>query len=203
MTLLFSHRKSVLFMFSCFFPLPRGWMNAFAGSARPKFIYIPLDAFIGSAVTGRWLCSLWIREVQMYEKRLKSAIRRKVAQSVAAAEISERLNAFSNIFSRRHRDRLLSPHPPPTPPPLSLCCLLPAFLHSPPHLTTPPAPLPSSAPKTSSSARAAVLLSSQRAAHQITSLPLSTFALILNSKSCFLRWKLLLICCLTLFFSKR
>lgn len=36
-------------------------------------------------------------EVQMYEKRLELEIQRKVAWSVVAAEISDHLNAFSNI----------------------------------------------------------------------------------------------------------
>lgn len=61
-------------------------------------VYLYLrDAFKSAAVTGRWLRSLWKSEVQMYEKRLELEIQRKVAESVAAAEISDRLNAFSNI----------------------------------------------------------------------------------------------------------
>lgn len=36
-------------------------------------------------------------EVQMYEKRLQLEIQRKVAKSVVAAEIADRLNDFSNI----------------------------------------------------------------------------------------------------------
>lgn len=39
-------------------------------------------------------------EVQMYEKRLELEIQRKVAGSVVAAEISDHLNAFSNISRR-------------------------------------------------------------------------------------------------------
>lgn len=39
-------------------------------------------------------------EVQMYEKRLEPEIQRKVAESVVAAEISDHLNAFSNISWR-------------------------------------------------------------------------------------------------------
>lgn len=39
-------------------------------------------------------------EVQMYEKRLELEIQRKVAESVVAAEISDHLNAFSNISWR-------------------------------------------------------------------------------------------------------
>lgn len=39
-------------------------------------------------------------EVQMYEKRLQLEIQRKVAGSVVAAEISDHLNAFSNISWR-------------------------------------------------------------------------------------------------------
>lgn len=39
-------------------------------------------------------------EVQMYEKRLELEIQRKVARSVVAAEISDHLNAFSNISRR-------------------------------------------------------------------------------------------------------
>lgn len=54
----------------------------------------------GAAVTRKMAELTLDREVQMYEKRLEPEIRRKVAESVVAAEISDRLNAFSNISSR-------------------------------------------------------------------------------------------------------
>lgn len=62
-------------------------------------------------------------EVQMYEKRLELEIQRKVAGSVVAAEISDHLNAFSNISGRGTETVFLtislSLHPFSTPMPLS------------------------------------------------------------------------------------
>lgn len=62
-------------------------------------------------------------EVQMYEKRLELEIQRKVAGSVVAAEISDHLNAFSNISGRGTETVFLtislSLHPFSTPLPLS------------------------------------------------------------------------------------
>lgn len=86
---------SPLYIF--FFSLTRGRINAFAASAPPKFIYISGMPLKGAAVTRKMAGLTLDREVQMYEKRLQLEIRRKVAESVVAAEISDRLNAFSNI----------------------------------------------------------------------------------------------------------
>lgn len=77
------------------------------------------------------------REVQMYEKRLEPEIRRKVAESVVAAEISDRLNAFSNISWRGtainfYLPVFISPTLIPRP---SKC--IPLFSSSPPKKTAP------------------------------------------------------------------
>lgn len=62
-------------------------------------VYLYLrDAFKSAAVTRRWLCSLWIARCKCMKKGL--SLRFKVAESVVAAEISDHLNAFSNISRR-------------------------------------------------------------------------------------------------------
>lgn len=109
--------------------------------AAQQSLFISQDAFKSSGCCHKEMALLTLDcEVQMYEKRLELEIQRKVAGSVVAAEISDHLNAFSNISGRGTETVFLTISlslsilfPP-------LCLFLPRFLTtSPEYYSTSPA----------------------------------------------------------------